>query len=106
MLFRHHIFLSNGILEIGISLSNLIDSIDEQIGVVQYDNSINSKAQFEYHGTFRVINNPNLDKFLKVTHIGKLVSIRNNDQVVRIAATRFIRIYMNLVAVKEVSFTT
>jgi hypothetical protein len=80
---------SNGSLEIGISLSNLIDSIDEQIGVVKYDNSLNSKAQFEYHGTFRVINNPNLDKFLKVTHIGKLVSIRNNDQVVRIALRTF-----------------
>ena len=73
-----------GVLTMGVSLHGILGStIDDKICVVNYSNSANSPAQFEFHGTFRVLNDLTPGNLLDVTHVGKLVTKRNNDGAVQ-----------------------
>jgi hypothetical protein len=74
---------ADGVLSLGITFSTDIPSgvLDTAACVVAYANSLNTPAQYEYHGTFRVLEYDYDNFAITVSCVGKLVTRRNDGQV-------------------------
>ena len=74
---------ADSVLSLGIVFSTDIPSalLNTAACVVAYSNTLNTPAQYEYHGTFRVLDY-DFDNFaITVSTVGKLVTRRNDGDV-------------------------
>jgi hypothetical protein len=74
---------ADGVLSLGITFSTDIPSgvLNTAACVVAYANSLNTPAQYEYHGTFRVLDYDYDNFAITVSSVGKLVTRRNDGDV-------------------------
>jgi hypothetical protein len=74
---------ADGSLALGITFSTDIPSalLTTAACVVSYNNSLNTPAQYEYHGTFRVLSYDYDNFAITVSTVGKLVTRRNDGLV-------------------------
>ena len=74
---------ASGSLGIGISFNtNTPSSLLTGVAcVAAYNNSLNTPAQYEYHGTFRVLSYDYDNFVITVSTVGKLVTLRNDGAV-------------------------
>jgi hypothetical protein len=75
---------ADGVLSLGIIFSNTVPPsglLTDAACVVSYDNNLNTPAQYEYHGTFRVLSYDYDNFAITVSTVGKLVTRRNDGDV-------------------------
>ena len=74
---------ASGVLGIGISFNTETPSslLTGVACVAAYNNTLNTPAQYEYHGTFRVLSYDYDNLTITVSTVGKLVTLRNDGLV-------------------------